>query len=81
MQGKCQGCEYLNTTIKQVVGQAYRYGCGLRKEGYISTWINTDRLLEEISCNVPTSEEDEPEKIMKEEVKQITVDEWLKTLS
>jgi hypothetical protein len=54
-----QGCEYLDTSRKQQYGQAYRYGCGLRAEGYISTWINTDRLLSEVSCKAPDTEDDE----------------------
>lgn len=61
MKQQCQGCGYLNTAKKQTVGKAYRYGCGLRPEGYISTWINTDRLLSEINCTVPVASEDEEE--------------------
>lgn len=60
MKQQCQGCGYLNTAKKQAVGKAYRYGCGLRPEGYISTWINNDRLLSQINCTVPvTSDNDE----------------------
>jgi hypothetical protein len=42
-----------------MVGQAYRYGCGLKPDGYISTWINTDRLLSQINCVVPEVVEDD----------------------
>ncbi|MDF2608966.1 MAG: hypothetical protein K0R92_440 [Lachnospiraceae bacterium] len=59
MKQQCQGCGYLNTEKKQTVGQAYRYGCGLRPDGYISTWINTDVLLSQINCTAPVDAEDE----------------------
>lgn len=59
MKQQCQGCEYLDTSKKQMVGQAYRYGCGLKPDGYISTWINTDRLLSQINCVVPEVVEDD----------------------
>jgi predicted esterase YcpF (UPF0227 family) len=67
---QCQECEYLDTSRKQQYGKAYWYGCGLRAEGYISTWINTDALLPQVSCNPPVSDDEEPES---EEVKQMTI--------
>lgn len=59
MKQQCQGCEYLDTSKKQMVGQAYRYGCGLKPDGYISTWINSDRLLSQINCVVPDAVDDD----------------------
>jgi hypothetical protein len=56
---QCQGCEYLDISKKQMVGKAYRYGRGLKPDGYISTWINTDRLLSQINCVVPEVVEDD----------------------
>lgn len=59
MRQQCQGCGYLNAAKKQTVGQAYRYGCGLKPDGYISTWINTDTLLSQINCTVPAADNEE----------------------
>lgn len=79
MKQQCQGCGYLNTAKKQTVGKAYRYGCGLRPEGYISTWINTDRLLDQVSCTVPDATEDD--EIVKEpEVTQMSIFDYPEVL-
>jgi hypothetical protein len=83
---RCSNCQHLDKSKKQSYGQAYRYGCGLRLDGYTSTWINTDRLLSEIGCNNERSliyedeETDYTEEVRKEEVeevRQMTIDEWL----
>lgn len=73
MQNNCKVCKYLNKSKKQSVGKAYRYGCGFRKEGYISTWINTDRLLDQISCNTSMDKEKEIDLD-----NQMTIDDWIK---
>jgi hypothetical protein len=59
LKSKCSECEHLNKEIAQRYGKAFRYGCNLRKDGYISTWINTERLLSEVSCNIECNEDDE----------------------
>lgn len=59
MKSKCLDCEHLDKRKKMVYGKAYLYGCTLRQTGYVSTWINTDTLLSEISCSTPGTEDDE----------------------
>lgn len=48
----CLKCTHLDRNRKSQVGKCYRYGCTASKDGYISTWINGDNLLDSISCKI-----------------------------
>lgn len=48
----CLKCAHLDRSRKSQVGKCYRYGCTASMDGYISTWINGDNLLDTISCDV-----------------------------
>lgn len=79
MAMRCADCNKLNRSKKQKVCGAFRYGCTVSKDGYMSTWINTDRLLSEIGCDYKHSDikiafvEDD-----KQLPGQMTIDDWLK---
>lgn len=48
----CLKCAHLDRSRKHQVGECYRYGCTASLDGYMSTWINGDNLLDTISCAV-----------------------------
>ena len=52
MKMSCLKCAHLDRSRKSQVGKCYRYGCTASMDGYISTWINGDNLLDTISCDV-----------------------------
>jgi hypothetical protein len=85
MNKKCGECEHLDKTRKQSYSKAFRYGCKLRPDGYVSTWINSENLLSEVSCNADDidSEDTEETEIDISEItldSQMTIDEWVNEL-
>ena len=52
MKMSCLKCSHLDRSRKSQVGKCYRYGCTASLDGYMSTWINGDNLLDTISCDV-----------------------------
>lgn len=77
MNKKCSECEHLDKTRKQSYSNAYRYGCKLRLDGYVSTWINADNLLSQISCSTDDVEEDEIDLSKITLDSQMTIDDWI----
>ena len=77
---RCADCNKLNKSKKQQVCGAYRYGCTVSKDGYMSTWINTDRLLFEIGCDYKQGSYSKVEFVEddKQLPGQMTIDDWLK---
>ncbi len=76
---RCSDCNKLNKSKIQRVCGAYRYGCKISKDGYMSTWINTDRLLAEIGCDYKYESDSKVEFVEddKQLPGQMTIDDWL----
>ena len=70
---KCNRCVNLNKAIIQKACGAYRYGCSIKEDGYMSTWINNDRLLGLIGCD----EQDKNMGIKYSYPVQLTLDDFL----
>lgn len=69
-------------TKKQSACGAYRYGCDISTDGYISTWINSDNLLSTIGCNYKQQASDLKIKFVEDGEQlpgQMTIDEWLQS--
>lgn len=77
---KCSDCKNLNKSIKQSECGAYRYGCTVSEDGYISTWINSDNLLSSIGCDYKQPAKEQKIKSFDDDKQlpgQMTIDNWL----
>ena len=77
---RCSDCQCINRSIKQSACGAYRYGCNVSDDGYISTWINSDNLLSSIGCDYKQPVKEQKVKSVDDDKQlpgQMTIDDWL----
>lgn len=77
---RCSDCKNLNKSIKQGACGAYRYGCNVSEDGYMSTWINSDNLLSTIGCDYKQPVKECKIKFVDDGEQlpgQMTIDDWL----
>lgn len=77
---KCSNCNNLDKSIKQSACGAYRYGCSVSDDGYMSTWINSDNLLSSIGCDYKQPLNEMKQKFIDDGGQlpgQMTIDEWM----
>jgi len=47
----CTTCQYLDKSRKKSYAKCHLYGCNSpKRDGWMPCWINTDRLLEDVTC-------------------------------
>lgn len=51
----CSNCKHLDKSKKREVSKCFQYGCKIH--GYITTWVNSDAILDTTRC----SEDSNPE--------------------
>ncbi len=79
---RCSDCKFLNRSVKQSACGAYRYGCTVSEDGYMSTWINSDNLLSSIGCDYKQQANAPKIKFVDDGEQlpgQMTIDDWLQS--
>lgn len=77
---RCSDCKCLNRSVKQSACGAYRYGCTVCDDGYMSTWINSDNLLSTIGCDYKQPVIKQKNKFVDDGDQlpgQMTIDDWI----